>query len=358
MTARASLRPALVGAFTVAAGLVHAGAAGAHRGHGELALLFAVTAGAQLALGAAVLLRPGRAAIGAATAVNLAALAAWALSRTVGLPAVESLAHPHPVGLQDAMAVLAELAAATAATAGVAGVAGAAAGPRCGGRPRASGRGAWPVVVLALVPALVGMTAPHSHPVEHHHGEAAADPLFAGLDTTGATEGDLAAARALILATREAVVRSFPDEEAVVRAGYRSIGDGRRPGTYEHYVHAGYLSDGRELDPDRIESIVLENTGAGKRVASAMYILEMGKTMADVPDVAGPLTVWHDHQNLCWDDAGIRLAGVLLNGRCVPRGTFHPTPPMLHVWVQDHPCGPFAGIDGHGGGRCGGAHSH
>jgi hypothetical protein len=47
VTARASLRPALVGAFTVAAGLVHAGAAGAHRGHGELALLFAVTAGAQ-----------------------------------------------------------------------------------------------------------------------------------------------------------------------------------------------------------------------------------------------------------------------------------------------------------------------
>ena len=38
-----------------------------------------------------------------------------------------------------------------------------------------------------------------------------------------------------------------------------------------------------------------------------MYILGFGKTMADVPDVAGELTTWHDHQNLCWE--GIRVVG-------------------------------------------------
>ena len=72
--------------------------------------------------------------------------------------------------------------------------------------------------------------------------------------------------------------------------------------------------------------------------------------MADVPDVAGELTVWHDHQNLCWDRSGLRLAGLFLNGRCFPGGTLRATPPMLHVWLGDHPCGPFAGIEGHGGG--------
>lgn len=53
----------------------------------------------------------------------------------------------------------------------------------------------------------------------------------------------------------------------------------------------------------------------------------------------------------------LRLAGVLVNGRCFPSGTLRPTPPMLHVWLADHPCGPFAfaGIEGHGGG-C--AHGH
>ena len=68
--------------------------------------------------------------------------------------------------------------------------------------------------------------------------------------------------------------------------------------------------------------------------------------MADVPDIAGPLTTWHDHQNLCWE--GLRVVGTTVNGVCA-RGVFIPTPPMLHVWMVDNPCGPFAGIDEHGG---------
>jgi hypothetical protein len=31
------------------------------------------------------------------------------------------------------------------------------------------------------------------------------------------------------------------------------------------------------------------------------------------------------------------------------------TAPMLHVWLEDTPCGPFAGIEGHGG-SCDHAH--
>jgi hypothetical protein len=117
------------------------------------------------------------------------------------------------------------------------------------------------------------------------------------------------------------------------------------------------MRDGRELDPAAIESIVLQKQADGtKRVMSAMYILEPGTTMDDVPDIAGSLTTWHDHQNLCWDASGVRLAGVLRDGVCVPGGTFRPTPPMIHVWVDDPECGPFTGIEGHGGGTC--EHSH
>ena len=359
---RSSLLPGAAGAATAAAGLVHAAAAGTHDGDGALAVLFAVTALVQVVLGVGLAARPGRPALLATTGVNLVAAGTWAASRLSGLPLLDGLADPQPVGLQDGMATLLE------------GVAAGAALLALRHREPFVPRPLSPVLALALVPALVGMTATHSHPEGGHHEDAAqslsaashpggghaeegarslpGDPIFSGADTSHADEAELEAARALILATREAVLAAFPDEASVVRAGYRSIGDGRVPGTFEHFVHLGYLVDGRELDPQRVESIVLENTGAGKRVASAMYILELGRTMEDVPDVAGELTAWHDHQNLCWDESGIRLAGILVDGRCVPRGIFRPTPPMLHVWLQDHPCGPFAGIEGHGAG-CG-----
>jgi hypothetical protein len=133
-------------------------------------------------------------------------------------------------------------------------------------------------------------------------------------------------------------------------AGYVWIGDGRRVGTYQHYINHAYLTDGRELDPERIESLVFENTAEGPVLVTTMYVLEVGSTMADVPDVAGDLTVWHDHQNLCWDESGTRLAGVSIDSKtCVPGGTFRATPPMLHVWLTDNECGPFAGVEGHQG---------
>ena len=91
------------------------------------------------------------------------------------------------------------------------------------------------------------------------------------------------------------------------RRGRRLPLDRRRPGPRlvralrQQRVH----DDGRELDPHAIESIVLQHMPDGtKKVASAMYILNPGRTLADAPDIAGTLTPWHDHQNLCWDDAG------------------------------------------------------
>jgi hypothetical protein len=78
--------------------------------------------------------------------------------------------------------------------------------------------------------------------------------------------------------------------------------------------------------------------------------------MADVPEIAGELTRWHDHRNLCW--IGNRLAGVLgPDGQCPPGSTLIITPPMLHVWMVPHPCGPFAGIEGSHGSGCG-SHDH
>ena len=127
--------------------------------------------------------------------------------------------------------------------------------------------------------------------------------------------------------------------------GYTSIGDS---GTgFEHYVNSAYLGDGIELDAYKVESVVLQRQPDNSWVlGSAMYILNNGKTMADVPEIAGAFTTWHDHQNLCWE--GLQVVGLLVNGTCT-RGTFRPTAPMLHVWMTPQACGPFTGIEGFGG---------
>jgi hypothetical protein len=199
----------------------------------------------------------------------------------------------------------------------------------------------------------------HSHSDAHAHDHAVAlddaAPVVSLADSR-LTEEQRSRAISLLVSTRAAMLAHFPDRATVEAAGYQWIGDGRRAGGYEHFVKQEYLTDGRALDPDHIESIVLQRQADGSEtVVTAMYILERGSTMADTPDIAGSLTAWHDHQNLCWDGNG-RLAGIYVNGQCRPGGTFRPTAPMMHVWLTDPPCGPFSGIEGHGSVDC--AHSH
>jgi hypothetical protein len=225
-----------------------------------------------------------------------------------------------------------------------------------------------PLWILALSPTMVGMTATHVHGAgaAHTHGVAgghgvqvglAADPLFSGADTSTATDVELRAAANLVLQTRDAMRSRFPTQDSVVAAGYSTIGDGFPFSSFEHFVNPGYLADGHELDPQRVESIVVESTPTGKWVVSAMYILEPGHTLKDAPGPAGALTTWHEHHNICWDPSGTRIAGFVHDdGICHPGGTFRVTPPMLHVWMREHDCGPFAGIEGHGATTC--AHTH
>jgi hypothetical protein len=168
------------------------------------------------------------------------------------------------------------------------------------------------------------------------------------LDDPTLTPDQRAAAETLIIDTTQAM-HAFPDEASIQSAGFASIGDGSTG--WEHYVHVGRIADPAILDPADIESIVLRiNPDGTKTVASAMYLMPPGSTMADAPQVAGSLTTWHDHQNLCWQ--GIRVVGTTdATGSCV-RGEFRGTAPMLHVWLIDQPCGPFAGIEGSHGAGC------
>jgi hypothetical protein len=370
------------------AGLVHAAAAGTHGDDAQLAWMFAACAAAQIGWAALAVAWPRRSVLALGIALNGGCVAVFALVTTVGL--FGPLADVEAVGTQNLIAaILGAVAAGGAALALLGRVRPAAE------RHPATGSGAprldVPVLVVAaslvVVLAVPAMAATHGHDGEaaHEHGavetaagvapgdrdathsdhehdaaaggettDSAADGPVTSLDDARLTSAQRARATDLLTRTRAALL-AYPDEAALVAAGYTWIGDGRRAGTFQHFVNAEYMGDGRMLDPGHIESIVMQQQPDGtKTVMSAMYIAEPGTTMETVPDIGGELTVWHDHQNLCWN--GNKLAGVLVNGVCTPGGTFRATAPMIHVWVDEPRCGPFTGIEGHGGTNC--EHTH
>lgn len=357
------------------AGLVHAAAAGTHSGDTTQAIVFAVAAAVQLAWAVVAFARPSRPVAAAGVVLGAAMVGAWLVSRTAGLPVVGVAGTPESVGVQDgvaaALATLSLVAAAWHLT-----------GRRV---PTVSTRSPAMAAVAAvvLVAAVPGMAAPHSHGPSHEHdhghggseevalataegdhahghddgeghghGDDQPDGPITSLDDPRLSPIEREAAEELIAATTEAMA-AFPDVESVEAAGYVSIGDGITG--WEHFVHYGYMAEPETLDPSAIESIVAEVHPDGtKTIASAMYIMGPGTTMDDVPDIAGELTTWHDHQDLCWE--GARVVGTIGDDGTCARGTFRPTSPMLHVWLQEHPCGPFAGIEGSHGSGCG--HDH
>jgi hypothetical protein len=364
---------ATAAAASAGAGLVHAAAAGSHGDQPTLAWLFALCAVAQLGWAGFVVFRPHRLLVVAGILLNAGCVVVWALTRItdIGGP----FGSVEAVGFQDSLAAL---------LAAIAVIGGAVA---LLGRNRVAHHLDVPAIgvacLLVLVLAVPAMAASHTQgagqarddgtvsvaagtghvhadigaSVHTHTATAGGTPTgtIISLDDPRLTKPQRTRAKTLLDDTRLALA-FFPNEAAVVAAGYKWIGDGRGVGSFEHFVNNAYMTDGRELDPHAIESIVLKRMPDGSnQVASAMYILNPGRTLADAPDIAGTLTPWHDHQNLCWDDAG-HIVGILVNGVCRPGGTFRGTPPMMHVWLEDTPCGPFAGIEGHGGAGC--EHSH
>ena len=81
-----------------------------------------------------------------------------------------------------------------------------------------------------------------------------------------------------------------------------------------------------------------------------MYMAEPGTTLETTPDIGGPLTQWHIHDNLCFAASG-QVAGLTDASGGVRPPLVKPEPvPMIHVWIVPHPCGPFAALEGIAGG--------
>ena len=399
------------GLASIAAGAVHAAAAGIHAEHRQLAQVFVIAAVMQIGVGVWALVRPTRLVAIGVVIVNAMVVGGWLATRLVGISWIDGLeVREAPQFADTACAGLGLVAVAAAAF-------GAVSPSRRFGRPRfvipavaMCGLAVWSMMTasthvhsahdteqaagdvahdhgtaadapgVADVAAATGESEPHAHDVApdastpaaevsdgHDHGPTAPavkpaalawprawDPT-APIDVSG-VEGVSAEQERRAAQLIEGTLRELPkyaNTADAVAAGYVSIGDAGT-GT-EHYMKRELIEDDALLDPTAPESLVYAVNGEQRTLTGAMYLAS--QRPADDPSLtewAGPLMTWHKHDNLCWSvdaEGSAKVVGVIdANGNCargVRRGGENP---MVHVWIAPHPCGVFAALEGIGAG--------
>jgi hypothetical protein len=185
----------------------------------------------------------------------------------------------------------------------------------------------------------------------------------------GVSADQQARAEELIYQTRT-ILPKFATPEIAEEYGFTSIQDSSTG--VEHYINWSWINDEHELNPNYPESLVFAvGPGGSRTLVSAMYMVGDEYTLETVPDVGGPLTQWHIHNNLCFNQdpkisGSTRVVGVTSeDGPCSFGIKIQPNP-MLHVWLTPQACGPFAALEGVGAGQikpgeerlCDEVHSH
>ena len=148
---------------------------------------------------------------------------------------------------------------------------------------------------------------------------------------------------------QQAAAQSLFDQTAAAIAPYkdwrRAWADGYRPGGSQtapstHWMNQRYVDAGYVMDPKHPQGLVYANTRNGPLLLGAMF--QMKRIGVFGPDPGGPLTAWHQHENICFTPFGIEFSLMTPTATC-PLGAIDITAPaMLHVWIVDNPAGPFA----------------
>ncbi|WP_276252646.1 hypothetical protein [Halomontanus rarus] len=177
-----------------------------------------------------------------------------------------------------------------------------------------------------------------------------------GASTDGCSD-DHPATEALQEEVRRSLERQYPDVGAIIEQGYKPYfdnvfdGDDDDSGGWSHWLNPEYIGDDGTLNPDRPESILVDNEWW--RPIGAMFVAARdGKPIERPPAVYGEsgggerCSPWHSHTGLpgrfawwyyrqVYEDA-YRNVDLRLPCR---------TPCLLHVWTVPHPDGVYA----HGG---------
>lgn len=358
---------AVAGIASLGAGVIHGGAIGMHSDHPQLARMFILVTVAQVVWGLVAMVNPSRWALPIGVVINGGAVGAWLATRLTGIGWIAGLETRESPQWADSIAAgLGVLAAALAVAAYLV------------------GPSALPHIRLLPPSTLVSALAVFAlwNGVSHVHAHGHDGPVIdaSKFEDTGASVIDLSGfpgvsaeeqqrAEFLIFDTRETLPK-FASTQTAIDVGFTSIHD--EATGIEHYINWSYINDDHVLDPNYPESLVYEvGPGGTRTLVSAMYMLGDGYTLETVPNIGGPLTQWHIHDNLCFDrdplvDGSTRVIGVTSsNGPCLVGMKLAPHP-MLHVWLEPQVCGPFAALEGIGAGQikpgeerlCDSLHSH
>ena len=197
---------------------------------------------------------------------------------------------------------------------------------------RAASAGMAVLLALLSVNAFAVTVFGQDHP--HHSGHSHAPGAAAA-----ATPDQMAAAEKLLRDVRASLTR-YMDVSAAEATGYRQTTPYRflRWGP-AHFHNYAYNRDDGLLDPRRPESLVYFKLPDGQVVLiGAMFLAPKGKG----PRSGGSMTEWHVHDNLCITATGsVALSNA--QGRCPPGAFFiGDAVEMMHVWIFNHPDGPFA----------------
>jgi hypothetical protein len=371
----------IAGLASLGGGAIHATCVGTHGDERSVILSFAVIAALQIGWGALALVRAGRWVSLAGIAINGAALGGWVLSRTSGISFIDGFETAESPGFPDT------LAAVLAGVALLGAVAARAKRYEWVARPRPVLVALAGVAVLSVsVPGMV-KTGDHDHAatsgdghdmegmdhgdhdmegMDHgdhdmegmDHDEAAVAPVpFDGTlpvdlgGVPGVTPEQQAEAEDLVTRTIEDLPQ-FADPATLPARGWYPIGDAITG--FEHYINWPLIDDGDILNPEKPESIVFQVGPGGQRtLVAAMFITPRDVTVEDPPDFGGALVQWHAHDNLCYGGVPnqLRIMAVVEYPQPCPGSTFRDhLSPMIHVWIVPHECGPFASLEGDGGG--------
>jgi hypothetical protein len=349
---------------SIAAGAIHATATGPHSEDRPAQITFVLCAVFQLGWGALALARsrPWISLLGAAG--NAAALGGWVIAKTVGIGFIAGLETAESPEFADS------LAAGLAAVAVLGALASLVTRVGLSRRPQ-------PVFLAVALLATLGLGVPGMVAAgEHNHGGGGHDDShdMVGMDHSAAPvpprpyDGSLPVdfsgvpgvtaeqeQQAEDLATR--TIERLPqwaDTQTAEDAGFRSIHDGATG--IEHFMNWRWIADDHVLDPDHPESLVYRVDGERRTLVAAMYMGNLDDSLETFPGIGGKLIQSHIHNNLCFtgEEYAWTVAGVADPPADCPQGTQRlgdNDVPMIHVWLTGHPCGPFAALEGIGGGQ-------
>lgn len=152
-----------------------------------------------------------------------------------------------------------------------------------------------------------------------------------------ATPEQVAAAQKLYDETAAAIA-PYQNWHLAWAAGFRPGGPSNQPST--HWMNQRYIQAGYVMDPQHPQGLVYANSKHGPVLIGALF--QMKHLNQFGPDPGGPLTAWHQHENICFTPLGIEFSLMTPTGTC-PLGAIDlSVPPMLHVWIVPNPQGRFA----------------